>query len=97
MPQSSSPSIRSRRTGRFEDNSATALGPGSRSFFERSPAGNAARAIYLKTFLPGNVLMVLMVFTILPIFWASLYKIPARNLQGWVVVRVDLVSTLAPD
>lgn len=29
--------------------------------------------------------MVLMVFTILPIFWASLYKIPARNLQGWVV------------
>ena len=37
-------------------------------------------------------MVILMIFTILPIYWGALWKIPTRNLHGWVVVR--LPSTL---
>ncbi|KAJ2917965.1 hypothetical protein MD484_g2461, partial [Candolleomyces efflorescens] len=61
------------------------MAPGSRTFFEKSPEGALARSTYLKVFLGGTFMVILMIFTILPIYWGALWKIPTRNLHGWVV------------
>ncbi|KAJ2923986.1 hypothetical protein H1R20_g13109, partial [Candolleomyces eurysporus] len=58
---------------------------GSRTFFEKSPEGNLARQTYFKVFFGGTFMVIIMIFTILPIYWGALWKIPARNLHGWVV------------
>ncbi|KAJ2917992.1 hypothetical protein MD484_g2452, partial [Candolleomyces efflorescens] len=58
---------------------------GSRRFFDKSPEGAQARKTYLTVFLGGTFMVVLMIFTILPIYWGSLWKTPTRNLDGWVV------------
>lgn len=31
-------------------------------------------------------MVIIMIFTILPIYWGALWKIPAHNLDGWLVV-----------
>ncbi|KAJ2917989.1 hypothetical protein MD484_g2447, partial [Candolleomyces efflorescens] len=59
--------------------------PGSRSFFDKSPEGTQARKAYLTVFLGGTFMVILLIFTILPIYWGSLWKIPTQNLHGWVV------------
>ncbi|TFK23383.1 hypothetical protein FA15DRAFT_642627 [Coprinopsis marcescibilis] len=61
------------------------MGPGSLGFFDRSPEGNLARATYLKIFIIGTVSVMVMIFTLLPIYWGALWKTPERNLDGWVV------------
>lgn len=67
----------------------TEQGPqGTLSFFEKSPAANAARSIYLKIYIGGTVMMILTIFGILSIYWGALYRTPERNLKGWLVVRV---------
>ena len=59
---------------------------GRLSFFDKTPAGNAARGVYLKTVIGGTFMMIILIFTILAIYWAALYRTPVRNLHGWVVV-----------
>ncbi|KAJ2921996.1 hypothetical protein H1R20_g15099, partial [Candolleomyces eurysporus] len=61
------------------------LKPGSQRFFDKSPEGNQAGKTYLTVFLGGTFMVILMIFTVLPIYWGSLWKIPTRNLNGWVV------------
>lgn len=64
--------------------------PGYRSFFDKSPEGTLARQTYLKVFFGGTFMVIVMIFTILPMYWGALWKIPTRNLPGWVVVRAQL-------
>jgi hypothetical protein len=59
---------------------------GRLSFFDKTPPGNAARGVYLKTVIGGTFMMIILIFTILAIYWAALYRTPVRNLHGWVVV-----------
>lgn len=44
-----------------------------------------ARSIYLKIFMGGTFMILIMIFAILPIYWGALYKTPVRKLKGWVV------------
>jgi hypothetical protein len=62
----------------------TAEQPFSRSFFDKTNA--TARKIYLRLFLSGCFLVIVAIFTILAIYWGSLWKTPVKNLNGWVVV-----------
>ncbi|KAJ2922000.1 hypothetical protein H1R20_g15095, partial [Candolleomyces eurysporus] len=48
------------------------LKPGSRKFFDESPEGNQARKTYLTVFLGGTFMVILMIFTVLPIYWGPL-------------------------
>ncbi|KAG2018543.1 hypothetical protein CC2G_007972 [Coprinopsis cinerea AmutBmut pab1-1] len=59
--------------------------PSSIHFFDKSSRGTQARKTYLKVFISGTVLVTLMIFGILSIYWGALWKVPARNLEGWVV------------
>lgn len=57
------------------------------SLLDRNPQMAQARATYLRIFLGGLFLTIVLIFAIFPIFWGSLWKIPAGNLNGWIVVR----------
>ena len=57
-------------------------------FFDKAPEHAAARATYLKIFLGGSFMTVIIIFTIFPIFWGALWKTPVHNLSGWIVVRL---------
>ncbi|KAF6760350.1 hypothetical protein DFP72DRAFT_103929 [Ephemerocybe angulata] len=82
MSSTRSSSIRSRQGKPSPDAKSLA---GTRTFFEKSPAGNTARSIYLKIFMGGTFMILIMIFAILPIYWGALYKTPVRKLKGWVV------------
>ncbi|KAG5636442.1 hypothetical protein H0H81_008032 [Sphagnurus paluster] len=57
--------------------------PFSQNFFDQ---GNSeGRSIYLKTLCGGTFAIILVIFSIFPIYWGSLWKTPVRNIQGWVV------------
>ncbi|KAH6910148.1 hypothetical protein BKA70DRAFT_1560776 [Coprinopsis sp. MPI-PUGE-AT-0042] len=58
---------------------------GPLQLFSNSPREKSARGMYLKVFLGGLFMVIFMIFTILPIYWGALWKIPAHNLDGWVV------------
>ncbi|KAF5328427.1 hypothetical protein D9619_013291 [Psilocybe cf. subviscida] len=53
--------------------------------FDHTPAAALARQIYLKVVGGGIFMVVLLIFTVLSIFWGSTWKIPAHKLPGWVV------------
>ncbi|KJA21331.1 hypothetical protein HYPSUDRAFT_42197 [Hypholoma sublateritium FD-334 SS-4] len=57
----------------------------SAKFLDDSKGATAARAIYLKIFFGGCVMILVLIFGIMSIFWGSLWKIPAHNLPGWIV------------
>lgn len=59
------------------------------SFLDGSKEAAAARATYLKIYLGGTFMIILLIFGIMSIFWGALWKIPAHNLPGWVVVSWD--------
>ena len=59
-------------------------------FFDKAPEHAAARATYLRIFLAGTVMAVLVIFAIFPIFWGALWKTPVYNLSGWIVVCLDI-------
>jgi hypothetical protein len=50
------------------------------------PSISTARSIYLKIVLGATSLIVVLIFSVFSIYWGSLWKIPAHNLHGWVVV-----------
>lgn len=41
---------------------------------------------YAKILSAGTFLVIILIFGVLSIYWGSLYKIPARNMQGWLIV-----------
>ena len=55
-------------------------------FNDRSKEGTVARATYLKTFIGGASMTVVLIFAVFSIFWGALWKIPAHNLPGWIIV-----------
>ncbi|KAF8153410.1 hypothetical protein B0H34DRAFT_104331 [Crassisporium funariophilum] len=55
------------------------------AFSDKTPEAAAARATYLKMFIAGSFLVIVIIFAIFPIFWGALWKTPAHNLPGWVV------------
>jgi hypothetical protein len=59
-------------------------------FFSKDPETAAARATFLKILSSGSVLFVLIVFSIFPIYWGALWKVPlaVSNLRGWIVASV---------
>mgnify|MGYP001378606582 CR=1 FL=1 len=66
--------------------SEEALSPGTRSFFDKTPAGAAARRTYLKLYGGGLFAVIVLIFAVFSIFWGSLWKTPAHSLHGIVVV-----------
>ncbi|KIM36235.1 hypothetical protein M413DRAFT_31832 [Hebeloma cylindrosporum] len=61
------------------------MGSTMRGFSDRSKEGAVARATYLKIFVGGCFMTVVLIFAVFSIFWGALWKIPAHNLPGWVV------------
>ncbi|EKM78185.1 hypothetical protein AGABI1DRAFT_75662 [Agaricus bisporus var. burnettii JB137-S8] len=65
---------------------AKTLQPAPQSrFFAKTEALSQARRIYFKTFIPGFILIILVVFAVFPIYWGSLWKVPAHPVDGWIV------------
>lgn len=67
------------------------ISPPSRPFSKRfcqagDPEVTQARAIYLKTYMTGLFTVIVTVFAVFPIYWGSLWKVPAHPLPGWIVV-----------
>ncbi|KAF8809225.1 hypothetical protein BYT27DRAFT_7094861 [Phlegmacium glaucopus] len=65
-------------------------GPPSRLFSKRfhqrgDPEVTRARNIYLKAYIGGLFTIILAVFAVFPIYWGSLWKVPAHPLTGWIV------------
>lgn len=58
------------------------------TFFDKTPERAASRGIYLKLFLGGIFMIVILIFTFFVIFWGANAKSPAHNLPGWIVVRL---------
>lgn len=61
--------------------------PYSKHFHQRDPEATKARSIYLKSYLGGLFIIIITIFAVFPIYWGSLWKVPARPLTGWIVVR----------
>ncbi|KAF8153412.1 hypothetical protein B0H34DRAFT_800617 [Crassisporium funariophilum] len=60
--------------------------PFSRRFHQREdPEVAKARAIYLKAYIGGTILTILVIFAVFSIYWGSLWKVPAHPLEGWIV------------
>ena len=81
-----------------EGSSPRSSRPFSKSFLQAGdPELITARAIYVKTYIAGLFMVILTVFAVFPIYWGSLWKVPAHPLPGWIVVRcVHLLSPLLP-
>ncbi|KAJ8523129.1 hypothetical protein ONZ45_g404 [Pleurotus djamor] len=59
--------------------------PFSAQFTDKDSATSAARSVYLKVLVGSSVFISLAIFGIFSIYWGSLWKVPARNLHGWIV------------
>lgn len=60
--------------------------PFTSHFFDKTEAAAKARLIYYKVILFRTVIIVIALFAIFSIYWGALFEIPARSLQGWIVV-----------
>ena len=60
--------------------------PFSNQFLDRDEASRKARNTYIKILIQRTCLIVVAMFAIFPIYWGALWKIPARSLEGWIVV-----------
>ena len=58
-----------------------------RLFQTGDPEVTQARAIYIKSYITGFIAIILTVFAVFPIYWGSLWKVPAHPLPGWIIVR----------
>lgn len=57
------------------------------NFFSRDATITAARKQYLKILVGGVFMTIIIIFSIFPILYGAFYKTPARNLDGWIIVR----------
>ncbi|KAF8723442.1 hypothetical protein AX14_009257 [Amanita brunnescens Koide BX004] len=55
------------------------------NFFDRSPVVRTARRTYLIEMAKGVLLVSIAIFCVFPIFWGSLWKLPAGRVNGWIV------------
>lgn len=69
-----------------QDSSPTPAGTFTARLLDKNPEMAQARAIYMRIFFGGSFITVLLIFAVFPIFWGALWKTPASNLQGWIVV-----------
>jgi hypothetical protein len=60
--------------------------PFSRQFLDRGEKISNARKIYIKILIQRTCLIVGVIFSIFSIYWGALWKLPARSLEGWIVV-----------
>jgi hypothetical protein len=58
----------------------------SRQFLDRGEKISNARKIYVKILIQRTCLIVGVIFSIFSIYWGALWKLPARSLEGWIVV-----------
>jgi hypothetical protein len=67
------------------------------SYFSKDPATIAARKVYILILASRGVLIILLVLSVLSIYWGALWQTPrhVHNLHGWVVV--SLVFRHPPD
>lgn len=66
------------------------------NFFDRNPVVRTARRTYLIEMAKGVLLVSIAIFCVFPIFWGSLWKLPAGRVNGWIVVCHSHLSTLQP-
>lgn len=57
----------------------------SSQFTDKSASMKASRSLYMKVVAGGTLAMTVVMFCVFSIYWGALWKIPAHNLQGWVV------------
>jgi len=62
------------------------MGNANRGFNDHSKESAVARATYLKMFIGGAFMTIVLIFVVFSIFWGALWKTPAHNLPGWVIV-----------
>ena len=67
--------------------------PFTGAFFDKNAEASKARATFLRVHLSGLLLVSLVIFTVFPIFWGALWKLPAHTVKGWVVVRLVCIRT----
>jgi hypothetical protein len=71
-----------------DDHSLVPEEPFSGQFLDSGEAASKARNMYIKILLQRTLLILIAVFAIFPIYWGALWRIPARSLEGWIIVRV---------
>ncbi|KAK0465933.1 uncharacterized protein EV420DRAFT_1636491 [Desarmillaria tabescens] len=57
----------------------------SSQFTDGSASMRASRFMYMKVVAVGTLAVTIVMFCVFSIYWGALWKIPAHNLQGWVV------------
>ncbi|KAK0450591.1 uncharacterized protein EV420DRAFT_1766667 [Desarmillaria tabescens] len=57
----------------------------SSQFTDKSSSMKASRSLYMKIVAGGTLAMTVVMFCVFSIYWGAVWKIPAHNLQGWVV------------
>ncbi|KAK0222556.1 hypothetical protein EDD85DRAFT_983175 [Armillaria nabsnona] len=57
----------------------------SSQFTDKSASMKTSRSLYMKVVAGGTLAMTIVMFCVFSIYWGALWKIPAHNLQGWVV------------
>ncbi|PFH46404.1 hypothetical protein AMATHDRAFT_69895 [Amanita thiersii Skay4041] len=54
-------------------------------FFDKTPSAAAARRSYVKALAFGTLMISILVFSVFPIYWGAVWKIPVYPLNAWVV------------
>ncbi|KAF8884553.1 hypothetical protein CPB84DRAFT_1789019 [Gymnopilus junonius] len=69
----------------FNAVSTTRKAKDTHGFSDTSETASVARKTYLKIYVAGTFSIIVVIFAVFSIFWGALWKIPSRNLPGWVV------------
>jgi len=55
-------------------------------FLDKSSEAIESRATYFKMVGGVTVMLILILYSLFPIFWGGIWKTPVRNIHGWIVV-----------
>lgn len=75
---------------------AAPVEPFSSGFLDKSDTATKARTIYVTILLQRTCLIVVALLAIFSIYWGALWRIPARSLQGWIVVSLITFFSCGP-
>lgn len=64
--------------------------PFSYHFRDKDHHMDIARSLYIKILGGGCFALIIAIFAVFSIFWGALWKTPAHNLSGWIVVRLSV-------
>lgn len=70
--------------------SPTAIKPFSRQFLDGDEVMTKARSIYIKILAQRTCFIIAAMFGVFSVYWGAVSQIPARRLEGWIVVRQPL-------